>query len=83
MLFAAVAYFILTRALVSHHGMDFAVAKALGKDFKGRVSVACYAAAIPLSFVSPWLACALYVLVAVMWLIPDRRIEHTLAERTP
>jgi uncharacterized membrane protein len=83
LLFAAVAYFVLARALVTHHGRDSAIAKALGKDLKGKVSVAFYAAAIPLSFVSPWLACALYVLVAVMWLIPDRRIEHTLAGRAP
>ena len=83
LLFAAIAYFILARILISHHGRDSAIAKALGKDFKGKVSVAFYAAAIPLSFVSSWLACALYVLVAIMWLIPDRRIEHTLAERTP
>src|SRR5215211_6207581 len=83
LLFAAVAYFILARVLISHHGRDSAIAKALGKDFKGKVSVAFYAAAIPLSFVSPWLACALYVLVAVMWLIPDRRIEQTLAEQAP
>jgi uncharacterized membrane protein len=83
LLFAAVAYFILARVLVSHHGGDSAIAKALGKDFKGKVSVVFYAAAIPLSFVNSWFACALYVLVAVMWLIPDRRIEHTLAGRTP
>jgi uncharacterized membrane protein len=80
LLFAAAAYFILARVLISYHGRDSAIAKALGKDFKGKVSVLFYAAAIPLSFVSSWLACALYVLVAVMWLIPDRRIEHTLAE---
>lgn len=73
LLFDAVAYFILARVLISCHGRDSAIAKALGKDFKGKVSVAFYAAAISLSFVSPWLACALYVLVAVMWLIPDRR----------
>jgi uncharacterized membrane protein len=83
LLSAAVAYFILARVLISYHGRDSAIAKALGKDFKGKVSVAFYALAIPLSFVSSWLACALYVLVAVMWLIPDRRIEHALAERTP
>ena len=57
-----------------------ALAKALGKDFKGKVSMVFYAAAIPLSFVSSWVACGLYVLVAVMWLIPDRRIEQALTE---
>jgi uncharacterized membrane protein len=54
----------------------------VGKDFKGKVSVVFYAVAIPLSFVSSWLACALYVLVAIMWLIPDRRIERALTELT-
>ena len=56
--------------------------KAVGKDFKGKVSVVFYAVAIPLSFVNSWLACALYVRVAVMWLIPDRRIELALAKPT-
>jgi uncharacterized membrane protein len=82
LLSAAIAYFILTRVLISEHGRDSALAKALGKDFKGQVSVVFYAVAIPLSFVNSWLACALYVLVAVMWLIPDRRIERALAEPT-
>ncbi len=80
LLSAAVAYFILTRVLISHHGEDSALARALGKDFKGKVSVVIYAAAIPLSFVSPWLACGLYVTVAAIWLIPDRRIEQALTE---
>jgi TMEM175 potassium channel family protein len=80
LLFAAIAYFILTRVLIAYHGRDSTLAKALGKDFKGKVSVLFYAVAIPLSFVNSWLACALYVLVAVMWLIPDRRIEGALAE---
>src|ERR671912_137835 len=82
LLFAAIAYFILARALISEHGGDSALAKALGKDFKSKVSVVFYAVAIPLSFVNSWLACALYVLVAVMWLIPDRRIERALTEPT-
>jgi uncharacterized membrane protein len=80
LLFAAIAYFILTRVLISYHGGDSALAKALGKDFKGKVSVVFYAVAIPLSFVNSWLACAMYVLVAVMWLIPDRRIERALTD---
>jgi uncharacterized membrane protein len=82
LLSAAIAYFILTRVLVAYHGRDSALAKAVGKDVKGKVSVVCYAVAIPLSFVNSWLACALYVLVAVMWLIPDRRIERELTEIT-
>ena len=83
LLFAAMAYYILARVLVSREGRDSALAKALGRDFKGKVSVVFYAVAIPLAFVNSWLACALYVVVAVMWLIPDRRIEHTLAEPAP
>jgi uncharacterized membrane protein len=83
LLSAAIAYFILTRVLISYQGRDSALAKALGRDVKGKASLASYAAAIPLSFVSPWLACALYVLVVVMWLIPDRRIERALAEPAP
>jgi uncharacterized membrane protein len=82
LLSAAIAYVILTRVLVSSHGRDSALAKAVGKDFKGKVSMVCYAVAIPLAFVNSWLACGLYVLVVVMWLIPDRRIERELTERT-
>lgn len=80
LLLAAVAYFILTRALIALHGRESVLATALGRDFKGKVSVVIYLVAIPLAFVSAWLACGLYVLVAVMWLIPDRRIEKTLAQ---
>jgi uncharacterized membrane protein len=82
LLAAAIAYFILTRVLISYHGRDSALAKAVGTDFKGKVSVVFYAVAIPLSFLNSWLACSLYVLVAVMWLIPDRRIERELATPT-
>ncbi|MFN6568594.1 TMEM175 family protein [Dendronalium sp. ChiSLP03b] len=80
LLLAAFAYFILTRALISHHGKDSAIAIAVGGDFKGKVSVVLYALAIPLAFVNSWLACALYILVAIVWLIPDRRIEKTLTQ---
>jgi len=78
LLFAAVAYFILARALVSLHGEESMLGTALGKDFKGKISIVICAAAIPLAFVKWWFACALYVLIAVMWLVPDRRIEKTL-----
>jgi uncharacterized membrane protein len=80
LLFAAVAYFILTRTLIALHGKDSVLATALGSDLKGKASVVIYASAIPLAFFSSWLAFALYVLVAVMWLIPDRRIERTLTQ---
>ena len=79
LLCAAVAYYILARALLALHGQESVLASALGSDFKGKVSILIYAVAIPLSFVNSWLAGALYVLVAVIWLIPDPRIERRLA----
>ena len=78
LLFSAIAYFILTKTLIYHHGRDSTLAKALGRDYKAKVSLVLYAIAIPLAFVNSWFACALYVLVAVIWFIPDRRIEKTL-----
>jgi uncharacterized membrane protein len=78
LLFAAIAYFILAKALISLHGVDSVIATALGRDFKGKISMVIYLVAVPLAFVNSWLACGLYVLVAVMWLVPDRRIEKTL-----
>lgn len=80
LLLAAIAYFILAQALIALHGQDSVIATALGRDFKGKVSVGIYLVAMPLAFVNSWLSCALYVLVAVMWLIPDRRIEKTMAQ---
>jgi uncharacterized membrane protein len=78
LLFAGTAYFILTRLLIAHHGKDSTLAASIGTDRKGRASLAVYAVAIPLSFVQPWIACAFYVVVAIMWLIPDPRIEKAL-----
>jgi len=78
--FAAFAYFLLTRALVALHGADSVLATAIGTDLKGKASAAIYFVAIPLSFLSALLAFTLYVLVAVVWLIPDRRIEKTLVQ---
>jgi len=77
---AAIAYFILVRALMSLHGSDSTLADALGNDFKGKISVVLYLVAIPLAFVNSWIACAIYVLVAALWLIPDPRIERKLAK---
>ena len=78
LLMAGAAYYILTRAIVSCVGPHSAIAIAVGKDVKGKVSVLLYAVAIPLAFVSPWIADAIYVLVVLMWLVPDRRIESRL-----
>lgn len=79
LLFAALAYYLLTRALIAHHGQESVLATAVGRDFKGKISLVIYAAGIPLAFVSSQLAYGLYVLVALIWLIPNRRIEKTLA----
>jgi uncharacterized membrane protein len=78
LLFAAIAYYILSRSLIAYHGQDSTLASAIGRDFKGKISVVIYAVAILLAFVNSWIAFLLYVLVAAMWLIPDRRIEKTL-----
>jgi len=79
LLFAAIAYFILTRALLSIHEKDSVLATALGGDFKGKISIVIYLLAIPLAFISSWAAGGLYVFVEVIWLIPDRRIENIIA----
>ncbi|MDN5938507.1 MAG: TMEM175 family protein [Salinisphaera sp.] len=78
LLFAALAYFILVRRFVALHGADSPLAQAIGRDAKNKISAVLYAAAIPLAFVHTAIADVLYVVVAVIWLVPDRRIESTL-----
>jgi uncharacterized membrane protein len=73
---AAVAFIVLTRAIIRADGSDSLVATAIGPDYKGRVSMVAYAAAIGLAFVSPWIAYALFAGVAVMWFVPDRRLSR-------
>ena len=80
LLCAAIAYFILAHVLVSLHGKTSVIGEALGRDFKGKVSMVIYLAAIPLAFYRPWLAFALYMSVAAMWLVPDRRIEKKIVD---
>ena len=80
LLLAAIAYFILTRALINLHGRGSTLAASIGSDRKGKISIAINAAAIPLAFAQPWMAGACYIIVAIMWLIPDRRIESKLAK---
>jgi uncharacterized membrane protein len=80
LLAASIAYYILTRALIALHGRTSTLATAVGRDFKGQLSTVIYLLAIPLALVKWWLACALYVLVAIMWLVPDRRLERRLIE---
>ncbi|MBI3823656.1 MAG: DUF1211 domain-containing protein [Planctomycetes bacterium] len=82
LLMAAIAYFIMTRVLLAFHDKDSTLAIALGADFKGKLSVLIYIAAIPLAFVQPYASCGIYVAVALIWLVPDRRIETTLHDRS-
>ena len=80
LLLAGLAYFILTRVLIRLHGRDATLGRSIGRDRKSRISILIYAAAIPLAFVQPWIANLGYVVVAVIWLVPDRRIERKVAE---
>jgi uncharacterized membrane protein len=80
LLMAAIAYFILQTAIIRQQGPNSLLAKAIGNDWKGKVSPICYLSAIPLAYVSAGIAVGLYLLVALMWLVPDRRIECALAE---
>jgi len=81
LLMAAIAYYILERAIIANEGRDSLVAQAVGRDWKGRLSLVLYFAAILLAFVSPWIASGLYVFNALLWLIPDPRIERKLENR--
>jgi uncharacterized membrane protein len=76
---AAIAYTILQAAITAHQGADSRLAAAVGRDLKGKVSLVIYLAAIGLAFVRPWISAALYVLVALIWFVPDRRIERVLS----
>jgi uncharacterized membrane protein len=80
LLMAGTAYYVLTWTIIRHHGADSVLRNAVGKDLKGKLSVALYLAAIGLSFVNRWLGLAIYWGVAIMWLVPDRRIEKVVAE---
>jgi uncharacterized membrane protein len=78
MLMAAIAYYILQTAILRQHGRNSALAKALGSDFKGKISPVLYLTAIPSAFLSPWISGGIYVFIAFMWLVPDKRIERSL-----
>jgi len=81
LLMAAVSYTLLVRALLARHGQDSLLAKAIGSDLKGNLSLAAYVLAILVASTNRWIACALYVAVALVWLVPDLRIERVLADR--
>jgi len=78
LLMAAIAYWILGATIINEEGADSLLAKAVGKDLKGKLSAVAYAVAIALSFVNHWFAAAIYILVALVWLVPDKRIERVL-----
>jgi uncharacterized membrane protein len=81
MLMPAIAYFVLQGCIVRANGADRDLAQALGRDVKGKISFVICAAGIGLAFVNHWLSCAAYVLLALLWLVPDRRIERAIEER--
>ncbi len=81
LLMAAIAYYVLQRTIIAKGGRDSLLAQAIGKDRKGKLSPLLYVAAIPLAFVSSWIAAGLYVFVALLWLIPDPRIEREIEKR--
>ena len=81
LLMAAIAYWILQQTIIAHEGRASVLAAAIGGDLKGKISPLLYVIAIPAAFVQHWISGGLYVAVALMWLIPDRRIERVLAAR--
>ncbi len=81
LLMAAIVYYILQRTIIAQQGKNSLLAAAIGEDWKGKLSPVCYLAAIPLAFVSPYISHGLFIFVAILWLVPDRRIERALNER--
>lgn len=81
LLMAAIAYMLLQYLIVEQHGHDSPLAKVFGKDWKGKLSMALYFLAIPIAFQVPWIAIGIYIGVALLWLVPDRRIEKILTDR--
>jgi uncharacterized membrane protein len=80
LLLSAIAYYILVRTLISQHGASSTIATAIGRDFKGKISPVLYSVAILVAFYRPEFSCAIYVIVAAIWLVPDRRIEKMYAD---
>ena len=79
LLLAAIAYYILVRTLLALHGKSSTLAISIGSDFKGKISIAIYIPAIPLAFVRPWISWICFIAVAIIWLVPDRRIESRIS----
>jgi uncharacterized membrane protein len=80
LLMPAIAYFLLEKAIVRREGAHSLLAQALGRDVKGKLSVVLYVAGVVLAFIYPWASVAIYVFVALMWFVPDRRIEKTIGK---
>ena len=80
LLMPAIAYFLLEKSIIHRQGAHSVLARAVGKDIKGKISPVLYLSGIVLAFYQPWASIALYILVAIMWLVPDRRIERALRE---
>ena len=80
LLMSAIAYFILQQVIIASQGPDSVLKKAVGKDWKGKISPVIYFSAIVIAYVEPWVSMACYVIAALMWFIPNRRIEHVLHE---
>lgn len=78
LLAAAAAYTILVQTIIRNHGQDSDIAKAIGSDFKGKISLAAYLAAVAVAFFNPWISGGLYTAVALLWFVPDRRIERMM-----
>lgn len=76
----AIAYYILQFAIIQSEGERSVLARAIGSDFKGKISPILYGAAIGLAFLNPWISCGIYIFVALIWLVPDRRIEKMLSD---
>jgi uncharacterized membrane protein len=83
LLMAAMAYLVLQRAIIREHGPDSLLAKAMGRDVKGKISAMMYVVAVGLAFVNSWISYVLYALVALIWLVPDRRIERAMVSQRP
>jgi uncharacterized membrane protein len=78
LLMSAIAYFVLQQTIIASQGPDSILKKAVGGDWKGKLSPITYAIAIPAAFLSPWISMSLYVFIALVWLVPDRRIEKVM-----
>jgi uncharacterized membrane protein len=81
LLMAAIAYWILQQLIIASQGSESVLKKAIGRDWKGKLSPILYATAIPMAFVSRWVSLGLYVFVALVWLVPDKRIENALSQK--